>query len=392
MPFTYGDIPDSEEKPYLPIMHNIWKLFQELGWNPLLKIFEDLSYNVYKIGYERMKSTVDTAKLVMEEKIDGTKVVNYSLSPPFYTIRNDLQAGSMKLLYGESFDSTYVVSNTFDDTNRQIGFLMNCHLEDGFPVDFWTVSHDDDLLDRRHIKLGIKLRDLPARAKNYDDIGWKAREILLDVRNERTPQWTDSPYFTGACRLTGVLNCLLELSNYELFYHVYNNYNTKRVYRMKDLIFSVTPFPQLLYSGIFMDPAPFILRIIGLTTGLNWVIQGFHERNIQYLKEQFSEMWYIILTRAWERDGIPTPQVSLDWQYPNLKERKDFTKKFTRVSTKNTRITLDDLNIDLEDAYRGVFLDYTFEDPPETLSHDSIISIGMGKEAQVLQENSEVNS
>ena len=100
-------------------------------------------------------------------------------------------------------------------------------------------------------------------------------------------------------------------------------------------------------------------------------------------------MWYILLTRAWERDGIPTPQVSLDWQYPNIKERKDFTKKFTRVSTKNTRITLDDLNIDLEDAYRGVFLDYTFEDPPETLSHDSIISIGMGKEAQVLQENSE---
>ncbi|MFX1297999.1 MAG: hypothetical protein ACFFD2_24510 [Promethearchaeota archaeon] len=72
-----------------------------------------------------------------------------------------------------------------------------------------------------------------------------------------------------------------------------------------------------------------------------------------------------------------------------MKEKKDMVKKFTRVPKKDARLTLDDLGIDLEDAYKGVFLDYTYEAPPEALSHDRIISIGMGKDAQVLHKISE---
>ena len=383
MPFTYGDIPNSEVKPYIPIMTNIWKIFTELGWKYLFDTFKEISLNVYKLAFERLKSTVDTAKLIMAEKMDGTKVVNYSLSPPFYTIRNDMQSGSMKLVYGESVDSTFIVCNNFTE-KPEIGLLMNCHLEDGWPVDWWTVAGDDELLDRRHLKLGIKLRDLPANG-NMSFVGWKARQILQDIRNERSPHWADSPYFTGPNRMAGALNCLLETSNYELFFHLYNAYNSKRLYGMKDLIFDYTPFPSLLKTATFMDQPNFVLRTVGLTTGLFWSVQGFHESNINYFTENFAELWEVAMKRRWEKDGIPIPQTTLDWRYPYMKEKQDLVKKLTRVSKKDAYLTIDQLGIDLEDAYKGVFLDYTYEDPPETLSHDRIISFGMGKEAKILK-------
>lgn len=384
MPFTYGDIPACRDKHFIPLMPNMWKLFLEVGWEKLSGIFMELAYNVYNLGYERLKNTVDTAKLILEGKLDGTTIVNYSLSPPFYTIRNDLQSGTLKLLYGESCDSTFIICNTFDET-EQIGFLMNCHLEQGLPVDWWTVSHDDELLNRRHLKLGIKLKDLPAKSKNYDQIGWRAREILQDVRNERTPQWSNSAYFTGACRMTGVMNCLLELSNYELFFHLYNSYNTKRLYGLEDLMFSYTPFPPLLSTAIFLDQPGFVLRTVGLCTGLNWSLQGFHDSNIKYFKENFAETWDILMNQAWLQ-GIPLPQMTLDWKYPHIKEKKDYMEKFTRVTALKRHLLLDDLGINLEEAYKGVFLNYSYEDDPETLSHDKIISIGMGKDAIVLQK------
>jgi len=386
MPYQFGDIPDSEEKPYIPMLHNIWKLYLELGWEKVLHIFEELSYNVYNLGYERLKNTVDTAKLIMEGVLEGTHIVNYSLSPPFYTIRNDLQSGSQKIIYGSSCDSTFVICNTFDDKKREIGFLMNCHLEDGFPIDWWTISKDDELLDRRHMKLGMKLRDLPAKG-DYEFIGKRTLEILKDVRNERTPQWSSSAYFVGPCRMTGVMNCLLELSNYELFFHIYNSYNTKRLYKLNDWLFYYYPFPSLLYQTTFVEQSQFILRVLGLTTGHLWSIQGFHEKNIDYFTENFSEMWEILRVRTLEKDGIPIPQTTIEWKYPNIKNKKDFVKKFTRIIQKNQRITIDDLGIDLEDAYKGVFLDFTFQDPLEKISHDCIISIGMGKDAQILKEN-----
>lgn len=387
MPHTYGDIPDSEVKSYVPLMHNIWKAFTEFGWKVISDAFMELSRNVHKLAFERLKSTVDTAEMIMADKMDGTKVVNYSLSPPFYTIRNDLQSGAMKLVYGESVDSTFIVCNNFME-KPEIGLLMNCHLEDGFPVDWWVVSGDDELLDRRHLKLGIKLRDLPSKG-NMAFVGWKAMDILRDIRNERTPQWADSPYFTGPNRMSGALNCLLETSNYELFFHLYNMYNSKRLYGMKDLTFDYTPFPPLLKTATFMDQPQFVLRTVGLTTGLFWSVQGFHDSNIIYFKDVFAEIWDVLMNQKWEKDGVPLPQTTLDWRYPHMKEKKDFVKKFTRVPKNEARITLDQLGLDLEDIYKGVFLDFTYEDDPQSLSHDSIISIGMGKEAKILKESIE---
>ncbi|MHA1267601.1 MAG: hypothetical protein ACTSRS_20360 [Candidatus Helarchaeota archaeon] len=383
---TFGEIPESRDKPFIPLMPNMWKLFCEIGWESLLNLFNELAYNVYNLGFERLKNTVETARLVMDGKIDGSPIVNYSLSPPFYVIRNDMQPGTLKLIYGESVDSTFIICDTFD-ANEEIAFLMNCHLESGVPVDWWVVQKDDELMERRHLKLGIKLKDLPKKLKSYDEIGWKAREILQDIRNERTPQWSDSAYFTGACRMTGVSNCLLELSNYELFFHLYNSYNTKRLYKLNDLMFSYTPFPPLLYTATFMDQPSFVLRTVGLCTGLNWAIQGFHDRNITYFQESFAEIWDILMNQTWTKDGIHTPQTTISWKYPNIKEKKDYVKKFTRISQSQSYLTIDQLGIELEAAYKGVFLNFTYEDNPAELSKDRIISIGMGKDAQVFQSN-----
>ena len=97
-------------------------------------------------------------------------------------------------------------------------------------------------------------------------------------------------------------------------------------------------------------------------------------------------MWDILMNEAWLKDGIPTPQMTLDWKYPYMKEKKDFVKKFTRITELKKRLLLEDLGIDLNDAYKGVFLDYTHEDDLDSNLNNKIISIGMGKDAKVFQD------
>ncbi|MHA1315888.1 MAG: hypothetical protein ACTSRB_18450, partial [Candidatus Helarchaeota archaeon] len=111
-------------------------------------------------------------------------------------MRSDLQQGSMKLLYGESIDVSYVAVR--DDT-LEIQLILNGHLEDGIPVDWFVISETEDIMQRRHLKTGIKLKDIFKKSKKKDFIscGTAIRDILLDIRNERSPQWANSAYQIG---------------------------------------------------------------------------------------------------------------------------------------------------------------------------------------------------
>jgi len=84
--------------------------------------------------------------------------------PPVIPLRADLTQGTMKLLYGDSLDMTFFA---LTDLDQELLFLLNGHMENGIPVDWWLIGPDDEVFERRHIKYGFKLKDA---FKNSRDI------------------------------------------------------------------------------------------------------------------------------------------------------------------------------------------------------------------------------
>ncbi|MFX1299203.1 MAG: hypothetical protein ACFFD2_30620, partial [Promethearchaeota archaeon] len=216
-PYTYGDIPDTyPTKEFLPLGEFIFKFYSELGLdyfnekviNPDVGFFQ----NSAEFLSEKFQIAVQTAKKVIDGEINTPEnVITTWFFPPVIYIRSDLQMGTTKLLYGNSTDITFVV---VDDAQYDVGLIINGHMENGVPVDYWYAFGDDEVLERRHQKLGFKMREIPKRTNNFVKSGYRILDILQDIRNERSPQWADSAYSICMVWITSAVNIFSDPSNW----------------------------------------------------------------------------------------------------------------------------------------------------------------------------------
>ena len=132
--YHYADIPDTvRTKAYWPLGRHTWEMFAKIGLQSYEKTNAKLGEILYPTFKRRLDESITVAKNTMEGKqAQPDKTFSYMLFPPVGGIRADLQQGTMKLLYGDSCDTTFVVT---DDISSQVKILLNCHLEDGIPVD-----------------------------------------------------------------------------------------------------------------------------------------------------------------------------------------------------------------------------------------------------------------
>ncbi|MHA1252688.1 MAG: hypothetical protein ACTSRP_22060, partial [Candidatus Helarchaeota archaeon] len=277
--YTYGDIPDTiRTKEYFPLSKHLWYAYKKLGIDLLDRFLPQISTDVLeKVFKVRLGETIMCCKDVISGRIpNADKRVVWSIYPPVMAIRTDLSQGTMKLLYGESSDITFFVIN---DLNLDLFFLLNGHLEDGIPVDWWLVGPDDELLNRRHIRLGFKLIDIPKKAKNLTQAGQFAIDILKDIRNERTPQWATSTYSVSTLYLSAIPGFLNEPSVYEICGMLYDGMNAKRIYGLPDYWFCYVPWPSFFTMLFYLERDQFILRINGLSNGHKLVVQHIEDEN-----------------------------------------------------------------------------------------------------------------
>ena len=386
MPYTYGDIPDDiVTKPYTPLSKHLWKIHQVYGYD-LLKnmILASVDY-MYSEIRERLDNTINAAKDIIDGKItEPSKIVTYTLFPPVISIRGDLAQGTNKLLFGESTDTTFVVLNDADQ--GKIFFVLNCHSEDGIPVDWWLVKPDDELLDRRHLKLGYKIRDLPTKIKGLPEVGSKLLDILRDVRNERAPQWATSTYMIGMVWGGAMANMLIERSSWEAFAGIWDGMSAKKEYGMPDYWFCFVPWPPLINTMAVMGRKAFALRLAGLSTGHQLYLQGLEEVGIEWLTTNFPEVWELAFVKQLKEVGIPPPSQTLECKLPNTKDKKTYQESKLDWIFPNPEefINLDTLGITFEEALQGVFTDITHESSGP-FSHDNIVSLGLGRKTQVLK-------
>lgn len=116
------------------------------------------------------------------------------------------------------------------------------------------------------------------------------------------------------------------------------------------------------------------------------VIQPIEEEVRQgFLIEKLPDMLEFMQYK-WEHLGTPTPKQSINCTPPNLKNKKIYEDEdkliFKRSNGK--KITLDTLNISLEEALNGLYLDINAETPFEEMSPKKIVSKGWGRKTVFL--------
>ncbi|NVM52433.1 MAG: hypothetical protein HWN66_01935 [Candidatus Helarchaeota archaeon] len=380
MSYTYGDIPDKfATKAFWPLGRHFWRMYEAMGWEVFYQVLGWGKISLYQLMKLRLDETILTARETVEGKIKNPeKVISYPMFPPLGCIRADLQQGTMKLLYGESADVSYIA---LDDESEELILIIDGHVEDGIPVDWWVVDSEDELLERRHQKLGYKLKEIPKRFHfNMNRAGHRIIDILKDVRNERTPQWTSASYMACQIWLSSAVSVGFEPSSWEAFSAIWDGISAKKTYGLPDSWMGYTPWPPLIATIIAMGRLGWQLKVNGLFSGHKLYLLGMEEEIKQGIKTDMPEFYHQAYISFTTTTGIPRPLQTITAVPPNLKDKATYENETFDWKYSEGWIQLEDLGIDVDEMLEGVFLDVTHETPlEEKIDSQKIISRGIGR-------------
>jgi len=379
--YTYGEIDDDIiTKRFFPLSHHLWGAYREMGYLFLEKFIPEVSGElIHDVVKVRLDGALEAAKhMVSGKNSHPEKSCVWNIFPPVVTLRGDLAQGTMKLLYGDSVDVSFV--GIFDLTNEILA-IFNGHMEDGVPVDWWVVGPDDELLQRRHRKLGIKLMDLPKKSKNINQMGARLTETLKDIRNERTPEWSTSDYNIAMVYGSGALSFFVEPSVYEIFGLLWDGINAKKVHGMKDSWFGFTPMPSLLNMFFNASRPESIKKFTGLNTANNLVVQMFEDEAKQIVMDLEPAIYKDFFEKGM-RDGAYWPTQSLGCIPPKFKDKKTFENEETLRDWNypaGNRITPESLGMAIDEFTKGIYFDINHETKPGSVDpKEKIVATGWG--------------
>ncbi|MHA1784234.1 MAG: hypothetical protein ACTSVY_11805, partial [Candidatus Helarchaeota archaeon] len=297
--------------------------------------------------------------------------------PHVITVRSDLQVGTNKLLYGESTDVSFAIVN---DYTNELLFVFNGHLESGVPTDWWLAGLNDDLMERRHLKYGIKLREVPKKTKNLMKSAQRLEGILRDVRNERTPQFSNSLYTVSMCYSSAMFNIFAEMSCYETMGSVFDGLNAKNLYKLREMHFLYYPVPPLFSSLVYLPRANFIKSICGLTTSHKLITNTIEDGAMEWVKTELAEVYPFTYLSQWTTEGIPIPAITLGTEIPRKKkEMISPDGELAKKVPKGSRLTTENMDIPIDESHYGYLFDIDHESPLDLkLNPDLKISSGMG--------------
>ena len=218
---------------------------------------------MYEVMHARMNDSILSARKIMEGTLDNLEqTMIWAIFPPVLPQRVDLMQGTSKLLFGDSISASFIV---FNDLTQDLIIVFNGHSENGFPVDWWIVGPEDELLDRRHLKYGFKLRDVFKKGgKTVLKAGMKVIDLLRDVRNERTPQYSHSEYYLAPLWVMSLVDLFIQPSALEILGALWDGLNAKMAYKLHDSFFTVAPQPPMLQTLAYQPRGPFLIRFGGL--------------------------------------------------------------------------------------------------------------------------------
>lgn len=392
-----AEIPDSYySKRFIPLCDNLltalrladsWKDY--VGDRADREAFEESMVNGIKT---RMNESFEISKVVEEEKISKERqkqTMCFWGYPPLLPVRMDMQSLSTKMIYGPSVDISFVC---ISDEDREIFFIFNLHVEESIPQKeeglwFLLKSKEPEIFNRRHMKLGIRLSDLGKKIKNNIEVARRVREILIDIRNERTPQWSHSAYYVAFYFMVGVANSSLEFNSYNSLGIIWDGCNADERYGMENCIYNYEPLPPILQMMFKLDRPLWLDRLTNALTGGLLYLNHFEQETLESMKKRSYEIYNTYMRFfSWKlKQGIVFPSQSVQAKPPIYNKETGKWEQMGFEYPEGPRIHYEDLGLSFEDMFRGVLLDITHKSKPEKVTQEDIISIGHGLKTKYLR-------
>jgi len=135
-----------------------------------------------------MENIMTIRKFLAKELKDPEKSTSYLSYPPIYAAKITLNAAATILVYGKSVDVCYWRMD--DYTLEMHTFGRDWHYEDGYQTYGFRTDYEYgyEILERRHLKVGEMYKDLGVQRPMHIG-GMLARDLILDIRNEQTPEY-----------------------------------------------------------------------------------------------------------------------------------------------------------------------------------------------------------
>lgn len=386
-----NEVPDNYyAKKFIPLTKNTFTALRLIdNWKEYESQIEGFENMIsHNVGI-RLDESIKTSKASQEGKIDRPKeTVAFWGFPPILPVRMDMQNLSTTMIYGPSTDISFAC---LSDLDRELVFIMNLHVEESTPEDYWFLlrKEDPEIFDRRHMKLGIRLRDIGKKIKDNVEAAHRIREILIDVRNEKTPQWTNSTYHVCVFFMVGASNMIMELSNWNALGEIWDGVNAKN-YDLPDCIFNYEPLPPILNMMFQLGRSHFTERLTKALTANQLYLNYMEKEILKKIKSHDYELFdYFMRYYSWQlENGIPLPSQSLAVKPPIYNKETGEWVKHGFEFPEGPRIQYRKLGLTFEEAIGGVLFDVTQKSQIEKVTRDNIISLGHGLETKYLRPQS----
>ncbi|HUX98407.1 MAG TPA: hypothetical protein VMV49_02520 [Candidatus Deferrimicrobium sp.] len=384
-----NEIPDEYyAKKFIPLSDNTFTALRLADdWKAYENQYEGFEEMIAKNVQIRLDESIKTSKAVQEGQIKRLKeTVCFWGYPPVLPIRMDMQNLSTKMIYGPSTDISFAC---LSDLDRDLAFILNLHVEETVPEDYWFLLKSDapEIFDRRHMKLGIRLRDIGKKIKDNIEAARRIREILIDIRNEKTPQWASSTYYVCIFFMVGAANMAIELSNWNALGEIWDGVNAASRYGLHDCIFNYEPLPPIL-NMMFQLERPYWMDRLTKALMDNQLYFNYLEKEImESVKKHNYELYdYFIRFFSYQLEtGIPAPSVSIQAKQPIYNKETGEWDRIGFEFPEGPRIHYRDLGLTFEEALSGVLLDITHKSNIEKVTRDNLISIGHGLQTKYLR-------
>lgn len=290
-----GSIPTNAE---IFMVMPVWRhVFRELHMDP--EVWRRLKYENFVEWSYRVDQAVETTNRVAKNPPSPDEMycienLCYLSHPPAYLCKPDVGKSTCQMLYGKYATVEYV---HVDDFSREVYWINGYHNEDGFPVHRWTVGvasdisqyfdeederafltsteswtgasnreELDDRLNRRHLRTGVKIRDVPKVYWDPYDWGMGVRDVVNDMRTEVFSKWLHATLYMSC--VSAYISTIAQnaLMSSEFFLYVYYGLNTSAL-GVKYNLFSYVPIPPILRTLLNLPQETFVKRMSELFLG-----------------------------------------------------------------------------------------------------------------------------
>lgn len=377
---AYKSIPNNiYSKKLFPITpHVLWAL-QFIEWKDLTRILEEgITDEAVSSFAKRLDDSFALNKALEEGRLKRkSETMVWWGMPPNLTIRADLHSASSKMIYGPSHDVSFMGVR---DTDREIEFVFNIHMEEGFASDYWWISGEDEIFKRRHMKLGYRLKEMAQKFDDLSEAAVRIKDIMTDIRNEHHPEWSNSSY--TICLFFVLIGITTTFSSWDALGQIHDGINSKSMYKLPYSLYLYQPVPPILNSLFALGRREWVVYLTRMLSGNQLYMQPNNREILEHAKTAFPEYFdrvMLLISYELKKVGIPLPAQTMDVIPPKFNPTTGEWETLEFKFPPGPRIFYEDLDISFDEANQGILFDITHKSKIEDkVTRENIISIGHG--------------